>query len=266
VRLRKYVVVAVTNSRPSLQRVSVQAGTHGVRPRFLTGRLNLSSSRCSVQESGATHRSLYRDVEATSVTPFASRAQDKALHAILVALVRQTVPGMDRRPMLNEIRRSDAERIAGIIEGRVARIDPAERIQVAQKLERLIDEWTSRPDLETYWDDYNRRISLLMSAEQFAATVGADADLDREGARRALWPTPNSMREVEPGAPFVLRQVLRTEDNAIRNLPCLMPFSLPMIWRQRANGARQERICLNQNRQRPLAEETKKANLVYDRQ
>ncbi len=159
------------------------------------------------------HRCLYRDVEATSVTPFASRAQDKALHAVLVALVRHLIPGMARRPVLDEIRRADAERIASTIEARVARVDPAERIIVSQKLQRLIDQWASRPDLQTYWDDYNRRTSLLMSAEQFAAKADVDPDLDAEGARRALWPTPNSMREVEPGAPFVLRHVLKTEGN-----------------------------------------------------
>jgi hypothetical protein len=47
----------------------------------------------------------------------------------------------------------------------------------------------------------------------FAAKADVDPDLDAEGARRALWPTPNSMREVEPGAPFVLRHVLKTEGN-----------------------------------------------------
>jgi superfamily II DNA/RNA helicase len=157
------------------------------------------------------HRCLYRDVEATSVTPFASRAQDKALHAVLVALVRHLVPGMDRRPVLDDLRRVDAERIASMIEGRVARVDSSERTMVSQKLQRLIDQWASRPDLQTYWDDYDRRTSLLMSAEQFAARADVDPDLDAEGARRALWPTPNSMREVEPGAPFVLRHVLKAE-------------------------------------------------------
>jgi hypothetical protein len=157
------------------------------------------------------HRALYRDVEATSVTPFASRAQDKALHAVLVALVRHTVPGMDRRPVLDELRRSNVEQVAALIEGRVARVDPAERAIVSLKLKRLIDEWASRPDLQTYWDDYERRTSLLMSAEQFAAKADVDPDLDAEGARRALWPTPNSMREVEAGTPFVLRHVLRSE-------------------------------------------------------
>ena len=78
-------------------------------------------------------------------------------------------------------------------------------------LTHLLDEWASRPDVQTYWDDYGRRTSLLMSAEQFAAQADVDSDLDPEGARRALWPTPNSMREVEAGTPFVLRHVLRSE-------------------------------------------------------
>jgi len=157
------------------------------------------------------HRSLYRDVEATSVTPFASRAQDKALHAVLVALVRHTVPGMDQRPVLDEIRRAAVEAVAGLIETRVARVDSPERVIVAQKLKRLIDEWSSRADLQTYWDDYGKRTSLLMSAEQFAARASSDPDLEPEGERRALWPTPNSMRDVEPGTPFILRHVLKSD-------------------------------------------------------
>jgi len=157
------------------------------------------------------HRCLYRDVEATSVTPFASRAQDKALHAVLVALVRHMVPDMSRSPLLTAVRRVGAERAAAVIEARAARVDSSERAIVAQKLVRLLNEWESRPDLQTYWDDYERRTSLMMSAEQFAARADVDGDLDPEGARRALWPTPNSMREVEAGAPFILRNVLKGE-------------------------------------------------------
>jgi len=157
------------------------------------------------------HQCLYRDVEATSVTPFASRAQDKALHAVLVALVRHLVPGMSQRPVLDDIQRGNAEEMASKIEARAARVSPAECVGVSQKLQRLIDQWASRPDLQVYWDDYNHKTSLLMSAEQFAAKADVDPDLDGEGARRALWPTPNSLREVEPGAPFVLRHVIKSE-------------------------------------------------------
>ena len=160
------------------------------------------------------HRSLYRDVEATSVTPFASRAQDKALHAVLVALARHLIPGMGRSPRLDHTRRAQLEDIAALIEQRVASVDKDERTKVAQKLKALIDEWASRDDLQAYWDDYGRKISLLLSAEQFAARVHSDPDSDGDGAKQALWPTPNSMREVEAGTPFILRYVLRAEGDA----------------------------------------------------
>ena len=157
------------------------------------------------------HQSLYRDVEATSVTPFASRAQDKALHAVIVALVRHLVPGMERSPVLTARRREEVEAVAAAIAGRVARVDPVELPRVNEKVMRLLDEWQDRPDIERYWDDYGRSNTLLMSAEQYAAKVDVDDGLESEGLPRALWPTPNSMREVEAGTPFVLRHVLRTE-------------------------------------------------------
>ncbi|MHB8512196.1 MAG: helicase-related protein [Actinomycetota bacterium] len=158
------------------------------------------------------HRCLYRDVEATSVTPFAARAQDKALHAVLVALVRHQIQEMTTSPVLTDVRLPAVEQLCSIIEARVRSVDPAETAVVSSKLQRLIDTWVSRPDLQVYWDDYNRRISLLMSAEQFAAKADVNPEQDQEGARRALWSTPNSMREVEAGTPFVLRSTLRAGD------------------------------------------------------
>lgn len=208
----------VVNAQPKTLSEYIQATSRvgrGQVPGFVITMYNSmrARDRSHFETFETWHRCLYRDVEATSVTPFASRAQDKALHAVLVALVRHTVPAMERRPILDDLRRPDVEKIAALIESRVARVDPAERTMVSQKLKRLIDQWSSRSDLQAYWDDYERRNSLMMSAEQFAAKADVDADLDAEGARRALWPTPNSMREVEAGAPFVLRNVLRTEES-----------------------------------------------------
>src|SRR5690606_19480993 len=40
------------------------------------------------------HAALYRSVEATSVTPWAPRARDKALHAVLIAALRQLTPNL----------------------------------------------------------------------------------------------------------------------------------------------------------------------------
>ena len=45
----------------------------------------------------AFHASFYRAVEATSVTPFAPRALDRALPALVVALARHSRAALDRR-------------------------------------------------------------------------------------------------------------------------------------------------------------------------
>ena len=207
----------VVNAQPKTLSEYIQAtsrvGRGSVPGLIVTMYNNMRARDRSHYETFETwHRALYRDIEATSVTPFASRAQDKAIHAVLVALVRHKIPEMAQQPVLNDIRLPQVEQVASLIEQRVARIDPDESAVVSKKLKSLIAEWHDRPDLQTYWDDYGDRTSLLMSAEQFAATVGADSDLEPEGARRALWPTPNSMRDVEAGTPFVLRPPLRSQE------------------------------------------------------
>ena len=207
----------VVNAQPKTLSEYIQAtsrvGRGDVPGLIITMYNNMRARDRSHYETFETwHRSFYRDIEATSVTPFASRAQDKAVHAVLVALARHKIPGMDERPVLDEIRRTQVEQVASLIEERVARVDPSERVAVARKLTHLIDQWASRPDLQMYWNDYQRKTSLLMSAEQFAARSSDDSDLDSDGARRALWPTLNSMRDVEAGTPFILRPALRAQE------------------------------------------------------
>ena len=207
----------VVNSQPKTLSEYIQAtsrvGRGDVPGLIITMYNNMRARDRSHYETFETwHRSFYRDIEATSVTPFASRAQDKAIHAVLVALARHKIPGMDQRPVLDDIRRTQVEQVASLIEERVARVDPSERIAVSKKLAHLIDQWASRPDLQVYWNDYQRKTSLLMSAEQFAARPDTNSDLDSDGAPRALWPTPNSMRDVEAGTPFILRSALRAQE------------------------------------------------------
>lgn len=162
------------------------------------------------------HATLYREVEATSVTPFASRAQDKALHAVLVALVRHSIPGLRQQPALEPTARTRVEALATIIEDRARLADAREVAEVSKALKELLDEWEQwwQPGSE-YWNDYTKRRTLLMSAEQYAAAIAmAGGDDGTDGQARALWPTPNSMREVEPGTPFVLLPGLKVQGGA----------------------------------------------------
>lgn len=143
------------------------------------------------------HSSLYRDVEVTSVTPFASRARDKALHAILVALVRNLIPGMQEKPEYDLMKDEVLESLILYISKRACSIDP-EETAVEEELREMIDEWRrKRPS--KYWDPRTPSDSLLQ-------------DADRAAAARALgyksekwpWPTPNNMRSVEPSTKFFL--------------------------------------------------------------
>lgn len=147
------------------------------------------------------HQTLYRDVEATSVTPFASRARDRALHAALVAAVRHLIPGMLDRPGLSDAALAKAQDLVDLIVERARRIDPEEK-DVREELERRLTRWTARAPT-FYWQDYKDAQSLLQSAERAAWKKA----LGRQAG--AAWPTLNSMRSVEAGTPFRMAPVLR---------------------------------------------------------
>jgi hypothetical protein len=149
------------------------------------------------------HSTLYRDVEATSVTPFASRARDRALHAVLVAAVRHLVPGMLEQPVLDANAETAARALISQITARAARIDPDETAVEDELLERL-DNWSAR-NASNYWHEFKPRDSLLQSAER-AATEKA---LGRSPGE--AWPTMNNMRSVETGTPFRLAERLRAD-------------------------------------------------------
>ncbi|MEJ2396150.1 MAG: helicase-related protein, partial [Candidatus Thiodiazotropha sp.] len=70
------------------------------------------------------HQSLYREVEATGVTPFAPRARDRALHAAVVAMVRHGVSGMLDKPDIANANRGVLEEIISFITERAQTIDP----------------------------------------------------------------------------------------------------------------------------------------------
>lgn len=143
------------------------------------------------------HRSLYRDVEVTSVTPFASRARDKALHAALVALIRNLVPGMLESPEVAIMDEKAVEEIIAFIVKRAQSID-REESAIEVELRRLLQDWKNMAPLY-YWDAKRRRESLLQDAEKAAEETAAGH------IRLPAWPTPNNMRSVEPSTKFFLR-------------------------------------------------------------
>lgn len=155
----------------------------------------------------AYHGALYRSVEATSVTPWAPRARDKALHAVLAAMVRHLVPGLAAddgavgldaaAPEVVAIRRAIERRVA-------AAVDAGEAAETSEELAAVLSEWARKADQARgttaglrYWKKRARvgqvAPHLMCSAEEATPGIGQ------------AWPTPNTMREVEPSSAFVLK-------------------------------------------------------------
>jgi hypothetical protein len=191
----------VVNGQPKGMSEYIQATSRVGRssvPGLVVSILNNAKARdrSHFESFNTWHQSLYRDVEPSSVTPFAPRARDKALHAVLVGLIRHLVPAMLDSPDINTATPNDLDGFMQYIVDRARDIDKEEN-EVLKELKKLLYKWKTRNASE-YWHPYNSRNSLLQSAED-AATKRASGNTIGEA-----WPTPNSMRTVEPSVRFRL--------------------------------------------------------------
>jgi hypothetical protein len=150
------------------------------------------------------HSALYREVEATSVTPFATRSRMKALHAVLVILARHLVDGLETRAGGAGDFKTELEDFIDRIVDRCEGIDPDEARNVERELGNFLERWVNdSSSYKSYWNDKAWNSSLLISAEK-AAEIKARTGAYRYRAK----PTPNSMRNVEPGTLFKLKEEL----------------------------------------------------------
>jgi hypothetical protein len=124
------------------------------------------------------HRALYRQVESTSVTPFSSRARDRALHAVLVAVARLTIPGLLSNAAAGAIGHhvEEIEAIRDRIVQRVDRTMKEEAVRTREELDAVIALWRGRaeenPDL-VYSDWKQPTRALLVDASEDGAGHGA---------------------------------------------------------------------------------------------
>lgn len=146
------------------------------------------------------HRSLYRNVEATGVTPFAERARERALHAAFVICARHLIPELRETPAEAGRVRAELEAILDRIVDRARAVEqsPAETHGAEEELRDFLALWCARTDLSEYWNKW--KDSLLVSAEE------AEESGRRSSGARIPRPTPNSLRSVEASTAFTLRE------------------------------------------------------------
>ncbi|WP_250437759.1 helicase-related protein [Caballeronia sp. ATUFL_F2_KS9A] len=165
---------------------------------------------------GAYHGALYRSVEATSVTPWAPRARDKALHAVMVSLVRHLISGMSgdedagkfdaSDPMVRTLIEDIVRRAAAATDDEQADDTGAQLRDFAAEWDRRSAEARSSPSGKMrYWikkAPFGQTASHLMCAAEDTAPGSSQGR-----------PTPNSMREVEPSSAFVLKTIKSKPEN-----------------------------------------------------
>jgi hypothetical protein len=116
------------------------------RPGLVVAVLNLHKprDRTHFEQFGNFHRSFYRAVEATSVTPWAARALDRALAAVVVAAARHVDPTLTPDATVKELKNRPATR-AAVRDAIVARAPPQDipggSAALASLVDGLLDAW-----------------------------------------------------------------------------------------------------------------------------
>jgi hypothetical protein len=200
------------NGQPKTRAEYIQATSRVGRARFpglVVSVLNAAKARdrSHFETFPAWHATLYRDVEATSVTPFASRARDRALHAVLVAMIRHGSAAMRSKPDLAAAGDTFLQAVISEIERRIGIVDARELTEARRELDERMQDWEIRGP-KYYINGYRPNQSLLQPADRYARRRAAGRSTG------AAWPTMNNMRSVEPGTRFRMTEVLRARASA----------------------------------------------------
>lgn len=171
--------------------------------------------RSHFERFNAYHESLYRQVEATSITPFSGQTLDRGMVAVLVSMIRHGVPGMapplgvmslhPNRPSAEKVLTWLVERARAHrdwhdeeAEQRIASLVQARGRSFLDAWEKIVNAAADGTTERTYspYDRSGHQGKALL----FTATDDAPDDTD---ARQ--FEAPTSMRDVEPGVHVWIR-------------------------------------------------------------
>ena len=148
------------------------------------------------------HESFYRFVESTSVTPYTFQARSRALHAALVIALRHTCEHLRDNRAAGSFNLDDPETRA-VVEALRRRCAEAAGKKRADEsithIDALVSQWqdearrckAERRQLNYHAPDRERNAERLLSSH--------------DSSSQGLWPTLNSMRNVESTAEFRVR-------------------------------------------------------------
>lgn len=149
------------------------------------------------------HERLYAQVEPTSVTPFSPPALDRALHAVMVAFVRQIG---DQRAAARPTPFPEAliATLREIVLARVNLVDPEEQSNVQRVFDRRANEWRRWERLNWTVPPQDSEIPMLRMAGTYVSNERA----------RLSWSVPTSMRNVDAECQGIITQLYLQDEEA----------------------------------------------------
>ncbi len=217
-RLGLMVVLGQPKATAEYIQATSRVGRLEEKPGLVVTLLNVHRprDRSHYERFEAFHASFYRGVEATSVTPFAPRALDRAVPALVVALARHTRPALapPRGALAIISERSGLEGLAEVLTARArsqraltpeedARIDASLRMRVKD----LLDSWAKVAGRQ-------QQVGARLVYQRFEQMEGKallrqplespDPDLGQDGAK---FKAPRSLRDVEPPVNLFVRRL-----------------------------------------------------------
>lgn len=205
----------IINGQPKTTSEYIQASSRVGRPKEAAGLVvalynwTRPRDRSHYERFVAYHQAFYRFVESSSVTPFAARARDRALHAVMFSLARLIVDAVSDNDGAGRVRVPAAQtalkQFADLIERRATAVDASEVDDTAAQIAEIIATWESYASTSTlYWrrPPQAQGRSLIKAPEMVAFGEG-------------IFVTPQSMRDVEP--PATVRLLTKAQLEAIAN-------------------------------------------------
>lgn len=136
------------------------------------------------------HSQMYRYVEGTTATPFAARARDRMLHALVVSLLRLKIEKMAANAgasSINEISEDDLKQTKNIILDRVKLTAPSSYADTAKEIDDFIIIWKNIANVEKLY----YFVPSIADNKKRLLTYYGEFYGDKEK------PTLSSMRDVE---------------------------------------------------------------------
>ena len=185
-----------------------RVGRDHSRPGLVLAVLNLHKprDRMHFEQFGQFHRTFYRAVEATSVTPWAARALDRALAAVVVAAARHVDGALTPDVAVNELKNNAGIRNLvrdSIVDRAPERMIAGGRAALSALIDDILDAWIETADEQAAGGNaftYSRKKSphrlLHMPLEPEIGNLA-------EPHRRFV--AGRSMRDVEPNVTLKVR-------------------------------------------------------------